>query len=451
MRVDNAQGRVPDSFHSKQISLGRRGAMKAVIRHYDDFFASHRRWLLLIFVACIGFEYRPNIQGLPLNLSIAEIATFGVALIILVDVVIWRESWWRELFARDTTKTIFAVWLVWLFALGPTMLLRGDRYGLERLRDLLPALMCFLLVTSFVKSEPDLRAVIRIWFFTIFLNVVLGYSQYLFRWPYPSEIGFTALGKLDLTGERYTGNLVMGFFTHPNGLGMVLVGPTLYLFWRLLHSSRFVPFLLDLASIALVAGCLYLTQTRGAIYWTLVGFATMVFGRLVTTRRIFLILVPAIGLVLLMGLAQLDVFGSSGTIRGRFTQWQAALSMLTEHPEVILFGGGAYPMARQSLLASHLSYVYPNAHNSLLNLILFFGLPSLIFFVVVGVRVLTDLQRTAPRADPPAAVPLVVISVCILLESLFEPFWEGNVPGGQLFLVFALLYAAQREGFKWQR
>lgn len=424
--------------------------MRPAVRYYDDFFASHRRWLLLLFVACIGIEYRPNIPGMPLNLSIAEIATFGVALIVLVDVVIWRESWWRELFARDTTKIVFTVWLVWLFVLGPTMVLRGDRYGLERLRDLLPALMCFLLVTSFVKSETDLRAVIRIWLFTIFVNVVLGYSQYLFRWPYPSEIGLTALGKLDLSGERYTGNLVMGFFTHPNGLGMVLVGPTLYFFWRLLHPSRFAPYLVDLAALVLVAGCLYLTQTRGAIYWTLVGFATMVFGRLVSTRRMFVILIPAIGLVVLMGLAQLDVLGSSGTIRGRFTQWQAALSMLTEHPDVILFGGGAYAMARQSLLASHLSYLYPNAHNSLLNLILFFGLPSLILFVAVAVRVLTDRQRAAPRADPPAAVPLIVISVCVLFESLFEPFWEGNVPGGQLLLVFAMLYAVQREGFKWQ-
>jgi O-antigen ligase len=425
--------------------------MKPAVRYYDDFFASHRRWLLLLFVACIGIEYRPNIPGMPLNLSIAEIATFGVALIVLVDVVIWRESWWRELFARDTTKMLFTVWLVWLFVLGPTMVLRGDRYGLERLRDLLPALMCFLLVTSFVKSETDLRAVIRVWLFTVFVNVVLGDSQYLFRSPYPSEIGFTALGKLDLSGERYTGNLVMGFFTHPNGLGMVLVGPTLYFFWRLLHPSRFVPYLFDLAALVLVAGCLYLTQTRGAIYWALVGFATMVFGRFVSTRRTFLILIPAIGLVLLIVLAQLGVLGSSGTIQGRFTQWQAALSMLTEHPDVILFGGGAYPMARQSLLASHLAYLYPNAHNSLLNLVLFFGLPSLILFVLVAIRVLTGWPRAELGVAPPVAVPLIVISICLFLESLFEPFWEGNVPGGQLLLVLALLYAVQREGFKWQR
>lgn len=211
-----------------------------------------------------------------------------------------------------------------------------------------------------------------------------------------------------------------------------------------------------LAALALAAGALALTQSRGAILGTAVGlamvavwwnrrfawvFAAGVLGLLV-------IIVAGQGTALLEFLLRMDA--QSGTLASRLEVWQRGVWMVQDFPYTGI-GIGTYNAVAHSLYPFFIAgpdEVVAHSHNNLLQVAVDVGLPGLIAFVALltgfGVALVRAYHATADRGVRALMVGLGSGMLAHQTFGLTDAFMLGTKPGVLLWIFFGIAIAAYR-------
>jgi O-antigen ligase len=132
-------------------------------------------------------------------------------------------------------------------------------------------------------------------------------------------------------------------------------------------------------------------------------------------------------------------WGSFGTVFTRLQLWVAGFEAIRTHPTILVFGNGGKTML--SITPFFSSLEYPNTHNGIFNLLIFYGVPALLFYLMAFGGVLRKLSKSLSRAGQELKpVGLFAFSSLIALVGIyfFEPITVGVNMQAHFFLIMAV-------------
>jgi O-antigen ligase len=396
---------------------------------------------LLAFFA-IGFDYRFSAGSGP-TLAVLEVVAFAALGIWFLDLV-----WNQNLVARQTWQAMRTIpWVMAYFVWAYVTIWMGFTRSADNLfafRNLFPSLVICLVVIVHVRNRKDVLDCIWAYFFSVIVNLILAGSQKLFGRPYPNELHAGALIKMDLEGGFVT-NTPAGFFVHPNGLAVFLIPAVILLAYgvRVGLFAGVLGRLMQMFLLIVAASVLYLTYAKGALVWAFLGLViclapTWARRRIGWLSACIFMVIP---LIIFIGT---DPFHwgirTMNSMSTRFEIWHSALQAMDADPYVLLFGNGFRAIYAQTLRLSELPYL--NAHNNVLNQVIFFGVPALaLYLFALGAAVREAGVAIRASIDDRLLVCLVAVVVALVGEHFFEPVLDSVALQGQYYAFMALIFA----------
>jgi O-antigen ligase len=368
-----------------------------------------------------------------------EVGSFSFALmepVVLLASTVWliHQMMCGQLtILKDPLVLIFMAMAFWAFMVRPWAV--NWQNGLSDVRDWLIPLLGF--VTFLTTTRRGWRTWIGVFLILVWLNAWLGIYQHIadgFR-PFITEGAAYKTGFLvsPESGRFMQVSFAVGFFSHPNAYAMYLFAGLMIALGKLQENQKKLPFFI-LVVLPLVFA-LYWTFAKASLlvalgliplYWlnhrikstpALLGIASasLVTGALVLWSAIKY--VPSAVLI---------------TFWWRVGLWQIALSVLSDHPQILFLGNGLELFAQ--------SAYYGQPHNLYVYSLLQYGLPgfSLIlilagYFWTLGLRLRKNgLMRAHPLL---AALWFAVIGYFVI------GLVESNLMGIENRMIFMILAA----------
>lgn len=401
-----------------------------------------RRSLALLSLFAVGFDYRLSAGSGP-TLALLELVAFFGMFVWFADLV-WNQ---RLVLGQTIAAARSLRWVVAYFTWAFITIWPGFTRSTENLfafRNLFPSLVICFLILAHVRERRDVILCLWAYLCGVMVNVVLAGAQKVLGYPYPNGLHAGALIKMDLEGQFIT-NTPAGFFVHPNGLAVFLIPAVILLTcglrvglfsgWR---GGAFQGILL-----AATTAALYVTYAKGALLW--VGFGAAIgFSPAWARRRIGWLSVAVLSVIPLILFIGNDPFDwklrTMNSMFTRFEIWSAAFRAMVVDPYVLAFGNGFQAIYLQTLRHSELPYL--NAHNNVLNQVVFFGLPALALYLL-GLWALLHQAGQAIRKseDNKLLVCLVGVVVALFGEHFFEPVLDSVALQAEYYAFFALVLA----------
>lgn len=400
----------------------------------------HRRWMPLLAFFAIGFDYRLD-AGVGPSLAVLEVVAYGSLLIWFLDLV-WNQRLVmpKTLEAASSLSWVVA-YFVWTYA---TVWLGFSRSAdnLFAFRNLFPSLIISFVVMVHVRDRQDAIHCLWAYVFGVIVNLSLAGAQKIFGQPYPNALHAGAMIKMDLEGNIVS-NTPAGFFVHPNGLAVFLIPAVILLIygWRIGMFSGWRGRLQQLILVAATVAVLYLTYAKGPLLWVILGLAVC-FSPIWARRRMGWLtfgVLMAIPVTIFIGTDPyhwgLKTLSSMFT---RFQIWDSALQAMIEDPYVLAFGNGFRAIYWQTLRLSDLPYL--NAHNNVLNQVLFFGLPALFLYLAAFALAIRKAGAAIRRSNNDSLlVCLVAMLVALVGEHFFEPVLDSVALQAQYYALLSLV------------
>ena len=401
-----------------------------------------RRSLALLSLFAVGFDYRLSAGSGP-TLAVLEVVAFSGLFVWFLDLVWNQRLVMKETLAAARQLRWVAVYFSWAFLTVWPGFTRSTE-NLFAFRNLFPSLVICFLVLAHVRERRDVILCLWAYLCGVIVNVVLAVAQKVLGYPYPNGLHAGALIKMDLEGQFIT-NTPAGFFVHPNGLAVFLIPAVILVTcgWRIGLFSGWGGRMLQWVLLAATTAALYVTYAKGALLW--VGFGVVIgFSPAWARRRIGWLsaaVLSVIPLILFIGTDPFDwKLRTLNSMFTRFEIWNSAFRAMAVDPYVLAFGNGFQAIYLQTLRLSELPYL--NAHNNVLNQVIFFGLPALAFYLLS----LWALLRQAGQAirqseDNKLLVCLVAVVVALFGEHFFEPVLDSVTLQAEYYAFFALVLA----------
>lgn len=409
----------------------------------------YRLTLVIVFSITVDYRFFSGIPAVP-SITIVELLSYLALMLLFGRLALQGEELSKEVihFYKENRP------VVWYFAwagFASLVTLTRSVDGLRYYKDLIPSLIVYFLVSTYVDDLRSLRSVTVAFLCGVVLNLFLGLSQSLTGVPRIVEMNQNAMLKLNLSGQIVSGNLATGLFTHPNGYALFLV-PAAILIPTLVFRGRFLGTGKRLVLVlvwGLLAYNLWSTYGKVAYAFTLIGLGLVFvlgFSKRWHLATGIAILVASVGGITAYSLwAYAQKSSLFGTMLTRYELWKGALLAIRHDPMVAMFGNGFENMTALSAVYSNMEY--PNAHNTYLNQVVFFGLPALGLYVSVwqmSLRRVSDMLKKAGDWEKTAGIFL--LSVMIVLSGIyfFEPASQGVVEQAQFFALLAVAAALTR-------
>ena len=231
----------------------------------------------------------------------------------------------RDLFRTPHDWAVLAFWL-WLVFASPT--------PWNTFKESANLYIFYVVIVQTLYTVPRLQKFVGWWTFLIATIAALALL---------SLRGFDPLGSLDLTNGPMQGRLVLNLsiFNNPNALGHSLVPaiPLLYYFciWKRSVFLRTI----GIALMVMVAGCIYLTLSKGAfVSGAATIVATLTFGRPKTVQAIIITAAVMFGGSVLYALPRMQELNKTKTdeaIQGRIIAFRHGYKMLSTHDKGVGF------------------------------------------------------------------------------------------------------------------
>ena len=376
----------------------------------------------LVFLVTVDFRFRP-MKGMP-SFTVAELGAYAVALLYFGHFAVRGVSW--KTFLGDAYRDNREIF--WYFGWVAVALVAGlarSKPVVPFVKDLLPALILYLVLVYSIRQEKHLGAVIGGYLAGMTINGLLGAVQACTNSYYFGRLHDITLQKTDPFGVVVE-NMAMGFLPHPNGYA-VFIMPAILLVaflirFRFFKGVRRNVFLLFLLLLLLFN--LYRTYSKGAQAWTFLGIALLVLLPRLKERWRYPVSVLALvlGIVSLVSIGawlSIDYSESFGTVIGRIVYWREGIATLLGSAGVFFFGGGSEEMEGSMLDA--LGNPMNHAHNGYINQGLNFGAPAMLFFTIA---VLRQMKRAAvPRAGRKSPDPAGVHRFRYFFLAAFAAFF----------------------------
>jgi isoprenylcysteine carboxyl methyltransferase (ICMT) family protein YpbQ len=399
-------------------------------------------WLVLILVFLATVDYRFRLfQGMP-SFTVAEVGSYLAALLYIGVISIGGTPWTgylRDLYSENWKVLRYFAWVLVACVVG----VARSKDIVPVVKDLFPAFVLYVLIVSIVRTGDQIRRVIIAFLSGVGVNAMLGFSQVMTNRFYMGEMHEITLLKTDMYGN-IVDHLSMGFMSHPNGFAMILL-PAILLITAALRFDYFRSRSMNglLLILLLLTGFdLYNTYSKGAIGWTSIGVMLLLVTPRIRSRWRFPIGVGALILGIGSSIAIsiwlfLNYSMAFGTTLGRIELWNAGVMAVLSDPWIFLFGSGFAEMKEYT----YLLYAYPldNAHNGYLNQAIQYGVPAMIFFLMVVFSNMRNLARGGGKEDrDPIICFLFALHVAFFGVYFFELAQEGVSLQAMTFAMLAL-------------
>jgi O-antigen ligase len=405
----------------------------------------YRLTLLLVFATTVDYRFFAGIPGIP-SVTLTEIIAYPMVILYagreLFETSIVKE----EILLKYRNNRILFWYFLWAaLAAIVASVFRSEPEVLKVFKNLLPSLMVYYFVSTYCNNVNRVKNLIRTYLFGIFINLMLGLSQYLTDWPRPVQMNDIVAEKMDIAGNVIN-RVATGLFNHPNGLAVLLL-PAIILIVALLvknKSDNILRFPIILIYLVLIVFVLKVTYAKGVFAWAIVGIGLLFLPEKFARWRFGLGLIT-----LIAGITGISYFsfqkaitegGALETIISRMMLWVAALDVIQSSNYIKIFGNGFKAMDVSSIIFA--DWQYPNAHNGILNQIIFYGIPAFILYLAMYVKAIKNITDAMLNSQCHLKTEcLFIYSALIALfgEYFFEPANDGVVLQSHLFLLYALV------------
>jgi len=317
-------------------------------------------------------------------------------------------------------------------------------------RNVFPSFVVFALMATSVRNAEQVRTILWIVVAGAIVNLALGIAQKTFGGPYPNALHASVQIKMDLEGQ-FIRNSPTGFFVHPNGLAVFLIPISLFLLYSTVFLYRNIGMRVVCGLLLLVTMAVqWVTYTKGAVLWAVVAMALAFLPKWSARSRNLIgwtVLLGIIGGIVFLSTERVFVgWRALNSMTTRVEIWTAALNAITANMHILIFGNGFREVYFETLRVSELAYL--NAHNTVLNQVIFFGLPALSFYVLAFSRATSLAAKTAELHRSPDVRRLSWYCYCALVglvgEHFFEPVLDSVVLQAQFYLLLGLTHALSR-------
>jgi hypothetical protein len=322
----------------------------------------------------------------------------------------------------------------------------GSGETIGKVKNIMPGILLALLVVHSADSARKLYLICLCVVVGGFVNASLGIVQFAFGTLYFVEPLPNNEYKLGFTGDP-VGNTANGLFPAPNALGVALV-PAFVLGTCLLVTGRQVAAPATrwlLLPVMLVIACgIYVSFTRGAVLWSLVGIVAALAP---VRRKIAFSLLLAAGVLTILILLGLER-SAEGAVTGdtfvdRMLLWRAAWETMLTHPSVIVYGDGVQEVAYQA--ATLAGWPIESSHNTWIDQLLFFGAAGLLTYALVWSAALMLVSKYPPGAEPrPIRDGVIGALIAMLGLSVLEPLGSEVYAVGLTFVLIGMAQAICR-------
>ena len=384
--------------------------------------------MLLVFASTLDYHFFIGITTGP-----TEIVAWLTLVLHIINICQQKKYFSSSLpitFLENKALLFYVGWAV--LGVVFSLVLRNQIISFFLVRDLLSAFIAYYLVIYYVTDDRKIEDFIKVYLSGSFLHLLLGLSQGLTGGPQLVEENWAVSGKLDASGEIVSGNLVRGLFTHPNGFAGFFV-PVIILMVAVIAFNlckNKVWLYLQISFIPIILFDLVGTYAKGSFFWILFGIAFLFLPKILDKWRlylgIFLTVAGIAGIILYSLNSYKSGGGALGTIETRLQFTQAAITAMQEDSFILIFGNGQPLTGTLSMYFANL--YFPNAHNGIVNLIVFYGLPALIFYLWASINTLRKLARTIKLSEGfTRGVSLFLFSsiIACLGNYYFEPHTAG--------------------------
>ncbi|MFC7420032.1 O-antigen ligase family protein [Iodobacter arcticus] len=400
--------------------------------------------VIFIFILMMGeFRIFSGISGM-VSFTVLELAIyFGFAHVFLslvanpLVIPVWKDA-----FFESKWVMLYAL----LAGVGSALaFIAGAASGLQAFKDVLPACLLVPLVLFFTDNKKQLWILFLLLIVLGLLSAAMGIMQGLVGWPYIFDVDVGNLGKMALDGSVLKSNVAIGFFRHPNGLGLYLVFPVVGIFMLAFYVRSILFKALCVIGLFLMLTAFYYAQTKGAFIWSLVGVACslayLFIGK--NAGRFVIVLFP----LLIFSIVSFSLSSTEhtlSTMQTRYQLWQSAIHVFLNSDFKFFTGSLQFEMLRASDYYTFGKFIYPNAHNTYLNIVINYGIFSLLAFVFLFCHII--LEKISNTEDKELKYIVCAIKggiVGLLGIYFFEPAAAGVLIQAQFFALVAIIYKAR--------
>jgi O-antigen ligase len=403
--------------------------------------------LTVLIVFCMTLDYRLEfgVEGLP-SVTIVEALCYLAVLFLFARLAREGDALVGRLVAMHRKNRPVLWYFLWTGLASVASLVRSSD-SLRFYKDLFPGLVVYVLISVCIVSDDAMKGSIIAFLVGCFLILMVGLSQSLTGLPRVVALGGAAVYKTDFWGARAGINLATGFFLHPNAYAIFLLPVALLFVGLLLHKGAGGPIRKVVLALllALTAYNLAASFAKGVIVWVVVGTGLLLFVQRVRRPRAISTVVIMIALVAIISMYGVGALGAIdqpyGTMVTRLQLWKAGIDLIVNDPFVLFLGNGFSGMMASSEL--YAGSVYPNAHNTYINQVIYFGLPALLLYLALSVQALRRLSRIMRNSGYEGVAARVLFSTIAALLGIyfFEPANEGVILQMQFFAVLAFANA----------
>jgi len=399
-------------------------------------------WLVwvLVFLATVDYRFR-LFQGMP-SFTVTEVGSYAAALL-LVGVISLGDTPWmvvlRDLYSENRQVLRYFAWVMVACVVG----VARSKEIVPVVKDLFPAFFLYVMIVSTIRTGDQIRRVLIAFLAGVGVNAVLGVFQVMTNGYYIGKMHEIALLKTDQYGNIID-HLAMGFMAHSNGFALILL-PAILLITAALRFNYFRSRSMNgvLLILLLLTGFdLYNTFSKGAMGWTAIGVLLLLVAPRIRSRWRFPVgvgaLVLGIGSFIAISIWLFFHYSEAfGTTLGRIELWNAGVMALLSDPWVFLFGSGFAEIKEYSfsLFANPLDH----AHNGFLNQAINYGVPAMVFFLIIVLSNLRKLAHGVGREGRNIIICfLFALHVAFFGEYFFEPAQQGVSLQAMTFAMFAI-------------
>ena len=340
-------------LQSTQLAIIAFGAIVGVSILFANPFIGLVNYLLFLYIR--PQDYMAGMQGMPIMLALG-----GATALLLVLHMAVKE---RHITITKTPMNMILAWFVAAIALSHMTRLYLPNL-IAALKDFVPTVVMYFLITNLVVTRSRLKFVIRL---IVFLTIILA-AQGLVQFYTGTGFG----GQ-----EAYEGRIqAVGIFSDPNDLALALVIVLPYVFLKLVGRARGWEKILAAISMALLVYALYLTASRGG----LLAFAVLMmllfsrkYGKVPGMLAGGLIL----AVVLVLGPRMASISTDEASAYGRIQAWGLGLDLFEQFP---LFGVGSGQYTEYHFRTAHNSFVLCAAELGM------FGLVPWVMMIYLTIR-----------------------------------------------------------------
>lgn len=346
--------------------------------------------LTLLMIFSIAVNYR--VLSSP-NIAFLEITSYSLLVFYLFNKLATKQPWSHDLlnvYRENKVLFFYFSWAAFTGILGVAF--RSSTISLSVFRNMIPGFIIYLFVIIYIKDLRRLKLLLSIYLLGVFIHLFIGLSQGLTGGPQITQETQATSSKLDIDGKIVSGNLVRGFFNHPNGFAQFFIPNSILIINAILTKlyKKVVFQLVLISSLPVLIYSLNLTYAKGAYLWMIFGIGFLLLPKIFNKWRFHLgIASVIIGVIAILAYSfESLASGNSalGTILTRTQLWQSAITAMQEDNIILLIGNGSNSVLNLSNIYSNIEY--PNAHNGLLNQVLFFGIPALISYLWFSISAL---------------------------------------------------------------